>query len=115
MGLDFFLLGRIIYNQYFVWRTSPNPPFPTRVPKPLVRATVVSFVYLIVVLVGVLAFHGEYASSELRLFSAAWVFFALLIAITSHYVERNIRQFRAEGVDRRRRGRIRALVKKAVS
>ena len=122
IGLGFFLFGRMIYNRSFVWRTSPNPPSSTRVPKSLVRATVVSFVYFIVVFLSAWAFPGEgnaefrggdevlvardtvrailapgtvaeYASRELRIFSAAWLFFALLIAISSHYVERNIRQF----------------------
>ena len=123
MGLGFFLFGRMIYGRSFVWRPSPSPPSSMRVPKSLVWATIVSFVYFVVVFFGTWALYGEgnaefrgaeevlvardtvlaslppgtvaeYASRELRIFSAAWLWFALVIAIGSHYVEGNIQQFR---------------------
>ena len=123
MGLGFFLFGRVIYNGKFAWRTSPNPPSSTRVPKSLLWATVFSFVYFVVMFFGAWALYREgnaefrgggevlvardsvlailpqgtvagYAARELRIFSAGWIFFALTIAIGSHYVERNIQQFR---------------------
>jgi hypothetical protein len=123
MGLGFFLIGRIIYSRVFTWRTSPNPLSSTRVPNVILGATIVSFVYFLVMFLGTWAFYGEgnaefrgadevlvardtvrailppgtvaeYASRELRIFSAGWLWFALMIAISSHYVERNIQQFR---------------------
>jgi hypothetical protein len=123
MGLGFFLFGRMVYNLKFVWRTSPNPRSFVGVPMALFWATVFSFVYFVVMFFGALALYGdgnaefrggnevlvaqdsviailphgtvaEYAARELRIFSAAWIFFALMIAICSHYVERNIQQFR---------------------
>ena len=72
------------------WRRDPEKT-DDPLPRPLVWLAVAALVYFLGVLIGTAVVYGEGVTTpdavSLRIFSAAWLFFLLLIALLSHGVE----------------------------
>lgn len=124
MVLGFVLFARIAVHHSLALRTAGERPRTTPLPPWLVWGTVAALAYLLLVAVIFIAVYGEggaevrngqevwmngetvvralppgsvatFDARMLRAFSAAWLFFSLLIALTSHRVEERIRAYRA--------------------
>jgi hypothetical protein len=101
MALGFWLFARIVAHNYEYLRHRPLERGPVGVPWQLVMGTVVSCLYLLVLIVRSDSAHEAAftADAELRgpayysshssllgVFSAAWLFFALLTATSGFYI-----------------------------
>jgi len=124
MALGFLLFARIALHHRLSWRASGWRPETTPLPRWLMWGTVASFAYTLALFLGLLAVYGEgsaevrdgrevwvaadsvvralppgsvatFDARTLRAFSAAWLFFGLLIALTGHRVEERIREYQA--------------------
>jgi hypothetical protein len=124
MALGFFLFARIAVHHRLAWRAGGWRPPATPLPRQLVWAAVASLGYMLVLFFGRLAAYGEgnpevrdgrevwvagdsvvralapgavarFDAVALRGFSAAWLFFGLLIALIGHRFEERIRAYRA--------------------
>jgi hypothetical protein len=94
--LGFWAFGRRAGHTYESIRDRPLERAPVGVPWQLVLGTVVSCLYLLGVAV---SSEPENESGLLRVFSAAWLFFALLTAVDGFYIaERRRPMRRASGV-----------------
>jgi len=124
MVLGFALFVRILFHHVVAVRALGVRVRSSPVPKALIVATVLALVYLLVLSAWVLVTYGEgspvyrdvqevwvvggnvartlspgsvetYAARELRLFSAAWLMFSLLIAWAGHVFDGRLRGYRA--------------------
>ena len=124
MALGLILFALIGVHHRLSWRAGGWQPDTTPLPARLIWGTVVSFSYMLVLLLGVSSMYGAgaaeirngrevwvvgdsvvralapggvatYDARSLRVFSAAWLFFGLLIALAGHRVGERIREYRA--------------------
>ena len=124
MALGFFLFARIAVHHRLSWRASGWRPDTSPLPRQLIWGAVASLGYMLALFVGLSALYGDgsaevrngrevwvagdsvvralapgsvatFEARTLRVFSAAWLFFGLLIALTGHRVEERIRDYRA--------------------
>lgn len=124
IALGFFLCARITVHHRLSWRAGGWRPDTTPLPRRLIWGVVASLGYMLALLLGLFAVYGEgnaevrngrevwvagdsvvralapgsvamFEARTLRVFSAAWLFFGLLIALTGHRVEEKIREYRA--------------------
>ena len=124
VALGFALFVRIAQHHVLAIRAADVRPETTARPARLVWATVAALAYVLVLSIGLFAASGEgnaefrggrevwvvrdsvvrvlkpgsvavFDARSLRLFSAAWLFFALMIALTWHRIEEKIRGYRA--------------------
>ena len=124
MALGFLLFALIGMHHRLSWRAGGWQPDTTPLPARLIWGAVVSFGYMLVLFLGVLSAYGAgaaeirngrevwvvgdsvvralapggvatYNARSLRAFSAAWLFFGLLIALAGHRVGERIREYRA--------------------
>jgi hypothetical protein len=122
--LGFALFVRIAQHHVLAIRAGDVRPETTARPARLVWATVAALAYVLVLFLGLFAAYGEgnaefrggrevwvvrdsvvrvlrpgsvavLDARSLRLFSAAWLFFGLMIALTWHRIEERIRGYRA--------------------
>ena len=121
--LGFALVGRIGVHHALSWRGAGVRHGTTALPWRLIWSAVVAAGYLLVVCVGFVMVYGEgnaevrdgrevwvngssvvrtlapgsvatFDARMLRVFSAVWIFFGLLIAVTGDRIERRIRAYR---------------------
>ncbi len=124
MALMFVLFVRIFQHNYWRWRVGDIQTAPINVPRIIVFGAASALIYLLalgyfgikiygegypelregrevwvihdsvtqVLVPGSIALHD---ARELRLFSAAWMFFALVVAAVYDYVERRRRAYRS--------------------
>jgi hypothetical protein len=124
MACGFALFGRIGLHHSRVWRANGLRPSTRALPSRLVWSTVAAAGYLAILAVAFVAVYGEgnaevrgghevwingnsvvrtlapgsveaFNAWMLRVFSAAWVFFGLLISVTGDRIEQRIRAYRA--------------------
>jgi hypothetical protein len=124
MVLGFVLFARISLHHSLAWRAAGTRIHATPLPVRLIMGTIAALIYLLVTALAVFVIYGEgsaevrngqevwvngdsvvrtlapgsvaaFDSFMLRVFSAAWIFFGLLIALVSHRVEERIRGYRA--------------------
>ena len=124
MALGFVLIARLIQHHFLAVRAAGVQPDTTPLPRRLIWGTVAAGGYLLMLFVTLLAIYGEgypelrggrevwigpgspprslapgsiaaFEARGLRLFSAAWIFFALLIALTGHRIQEKIRGYQA--------------------
>jgi hypothetical protein len=124
MALGFLLFARLALHHRLSWRAGGWRPEVTPLPRRLVWGTVASFAYMLALFLGLFAVYGEgnaeirngrevwvvadsvvralapgsvatFDARMLRAFSAVWLFFGLLIALTGHRVEERIREYRS--------------------
>ena len=126
MALGFVLFARIWHHHSLAWRQPAVRPDRPPVPARLGWAAAASLVYLLVLFTWLFAAYGEgapevrdgrevwvaagvvvrkiapgtiarFEAHTLRLFSAAWLFFGLLIALSAHTVDARLRAYEAPG------------------
>jgi hypothetical protein len=124
MTLGFLLFARIAVHHRLSRRAGGWRPDSTPLPRQLLWGAVASLGYMLALFLGLFAVYGEgsaevrdgrevwvigdsvvralapgsvatFDARTLRVFSAAWLFFGLLIALTGHRVEERIREYRA--------------------
>jgi hypothetical protein len=124
MVLGFVLFVQLIQHHVLAVRAAGVQPDTTALPTRLIWGTVAAGVYLLILLLALFAIYGEgypelrggremwiapdsparplapgsiaaFEARGLRVFSAAWLFFALLIALTGHRVQEKIRGYQA--------------------
>jgi hypothetical protein len=122
--LGFTLFVRILFHHFVAVRALGVRVRSSPVPKVLIVANALAFVYLLGLFVWMFASYGEgspayrdghevwvvggnvartlspgsvdtYAARELRLFSAAWLMFSLMIVWSGHVVDGRLRGYRA--------------------
>ena len=127
MVLGFLLTARIALHHSLAWRAGGERPRTTPLPPRLVWGTVAALGYLLLVAGIFVATYGEggaelrngqevwmngetvvrvlppgsvalFDARMLRVFSSAWIFFGLLIALLSHRVEERILGYRSLSV-----------------
>ena len=123
MALAFVLMVRAVYHRWLALQNSGNNPTRVPIPPVLIWATVLSFIYFLLLFFGMFAHYGEggaevrgaqevwvvrdrvtgilapgsvahFEARSLRVFSAAWLFLGLLIAVVGHRIEDRIRAYR---------------------
>lgn len=123
MALIIVLIVRGVYHRWLDLQNSGDKPIRVPIPPVLIWATVLSFIYLLLLFFGMFAHYGEggaevrgaqevwvmrdqvteilapgsvarFEAQMLRVFSAAWLFLGLFIAIVGHRIEDRIRAYR---------------------
>ena len=123
MGLGFVLFVRICVHHWLALRSRGAEMPPLHLPRLLIAGTVVAFAMMVILMVTMVSLYGDgsldirdgqsvwvvegvaqpmeprvaslYAARELRLFSSAWTFFALIVALTSHRITQRNRAYRS--------------------
>jgi hypothetical protein len=124
IALALVLMVRAVYHRWLALQNSGNVPTRVPIPPALIWATILSFIYFLLLFFGMFAHYGEggaevrgaqevwvvrdrvtgilapgsvarFEARSLRVFSAAWLFLGLLIAVVGHRIEDRIRAYRA--------------------
>ena len=122
MALAAVLMVRAVNHRWLALQNSGNSPTRVPIPQALIWATALSFIYFLLLFFGMFAHYGEggaevrggqevwvvrdrvtgilaegsvarFEARSLRVFSSAWLFLGLLIAVIGHRIEDRIRAY----------------------